>query len=250
MEDKIKIEKATEHHKTEAEHQAQPEESTPATDTKTILIVVGIIIGIFAFSIAGFKLYETYMGGAEVINVDELHKENLQGDLNEEEGYMYNGYSFVYVDGLWWTEVNRFGTLLKIPLHFGAKDVDDIPVTGTLDQAFNKGEIVYIAISPETTNKYYTLGLSELNFNIIKGIDRSIEAACTENNSICDNRTIISCENTQGKPVVELELTNYTNSTGSGKIEFKGSCIKISGQDYELVKAVDKVLLTWYGIMK
>ncbi len=242
MENKIKLEKATEHH--------PEEDSTPVTDTKTILIAVGIIIGIFAFSIVGFKLYEKYAGGAEVINVDDLHKENLNGNLNEKEGYMYNGYSFVYVDGLWWTEVNRFGTLLKIPLHFGAKEVESIPVTGTLDAAFNKGEFVYIAINPETTNKYYTLGLSELNFNIIKGIDRSIEAACTENNSICDNRTIISCEKTLGKPVVELVLTNHTDSANSGKIEFKGSCIRISGQDYELVKAVDKVLLRWYGIMK
>ncbi|MBI4981300.1 hypothetical protein HZC30_07150 [Candidatus Woesearchaeota archaeon] len=241
-EDKIKLEKATEHH--------SEEDSTPVTDTKTILIAVGIIIGIFAFSIVGFKLYEKYFSETQVVNVDDLHKENLQGELNEKEGYMYNGYSFVYVDGLWWTEVNRFGTLLKIPLHFGAKEVESIPVTGTLDSAFNNGELVYIAINPETANKYYTLALSELNFNIIKGIDRSIEAACTENNSICDNRTIVSCENTQGNPVVELALTNYTDSANSGKIEFKGSCIRISGQDYELVKAVDKVLLRWYGIMK
>lgn len=223
--------------------------SEPQTDGKTIAIIIAVIIGIFLFTFLGFKLY-AHFNTAEVINIDELHKDNIAGDLNDEEGYVYNEYSFILVDGLWWTEVDRFGTLLKIPLHFGPKDVESIPIAGMLDPAFNKGEIVYIAINPKTANKYYTLALSELNFNIIKGIDRNIEAACTENDSICDNRTIVSCENTLGKPVVELTLTNYTNSTNSGKVEFKGSCIKISGQDYELVKAVDRVLLRWYGVME
>lgn len=222
----------------------QEEDSSAPTDSKSILIIVALIVGVFAFAIAGLKLYGNYFTSAAVVNVDDLHKENLNGDLNEKEGYMYNGFSFVYADGLWWTEVNRFGTLLKIPLHFSPKEVESIPVTGTLDPAFNQGEVVYIAINPNITNKYYTLALSELNFNIIKGIDKNIVASCTEENYVCENRTIINCQNTQGNPVIELAVENQTG------IQLSGTCMKIFGQDYELVKAVDKVLLQWYGVIK
>ena len=93
-------------------------------------------------------------------------------------------------------------------------------------------------------DKYYTLALSELSFNIVKGLNRSISGTCTKENNICDNRTIVSCNNSQGLPVIELALANETG------IELLGNCLKISGQEYDLVKAVDRLLYQWYGVMK
>jgi len=230
--------------KVEVKKALEPQESiAPVADGKSIVIMLVVVLGVFFFAIAGFKTYD-YFTSAAVINVDDLHNENLQGNLDDKEGYMYNGYSWVYADGLWWTEVDRFGTLLKIPLHFGPKDVEKIPVVGTLSPGFDRGENIYIAVDPNITNKYYTLALSELNFNIIKGVDRNIVTSCTENSSICENRTIINCENTQSLPVIQLVVENVS------KIEFKGTCIKISGSEYELVKAVDRVLMMWYKVIK
>lgn len=218
------------------------EVNAPSADGKVIVIMLLIIVGVFFLAIAGFKTYD-YFNSEKVINVDDLHQENLLGNLDQTEGYMYNGFSWVYADGLWWTELDRFGTLLKVPLHFGPKDVKNISIVGSLSSDFNKGEVVYIAIDPNVTNKYYTLALSELNFNIIKGIDRNIITSCTENSSICDNRTIINCETAQGRPIIQLVVANVT------QVEFKDTCIKISGNGYDLVKAVDRVLMNWYGII-
>jgi hypothetical protein len=213
-------------------------------DGKAIFIMLAVIIGVFALTFAGFKLYDGVTAAA-VIDIDALHQDNLNGDLSEEEGYVYEGYSFVYVDGLWWTEVKPKSTLIKIPLHFGAKQVENISVQGTLDtKGFNNGKEVYIAVDPNIVNKYYTLSLSELTFNIVKGVDRNIITSCTENASICENRTIVNCDSTQGLPVIQLTVANET------KVEYKGTCILISGDDYDLVRATDRVLLKWYGIMK
>jgi len=233
QEEKIEVQKAL-------ESEAQVPEKT---DGKTILLMVAVIVGIFALTFAGFKLYDG-VTAASVINVDDLHQENLAGDLGDDEGYMYNGYSFVLVDGLWWTEVKPKETLIKIPLHFGAKQVENISIVGTLDaKGFNNGKEVYIAVDPNIVNKYYTLSLSELTFNIVKGVDRDIVTSCTENASICENRTIVNCESTQGLPVIQLAVANET------KVEFKGTCILIAGNGYDLVRATDRVLLKWYGIM-
>ena len=219
------------------------EDSSSPGDGKKILIAVIMIIGVFAFSFGGFKVYD-YFTSADVINIDDLHDQNLEGDLDEEEGYMYNGYSFIKVDGLWWTEVLLGNRLVKIPLHFGPKEVEEIEINGNLDPLFNLGDTVHVAIDPTVRDKYYTLALSELSFNIAKGLDRIPEGSCTEENWACDNRTIVSCENNpQNKPVIELNLDEETS------IELIGSCIKISGSEYGIVKAVNRLLYQWYDVM-
>lgn len=211
-------------------------------DGRSIIITIIVLIGIFALSFGGFRIYE-HLTSAAVVNIDDLHQENIAGDLDDEEGYIYNGFSFVKVDGLWWTEMDKFGTLLKVPLHFGPKELTEIEVKGQLSPNFNQGEVVHIAIDPKVRNKYYTLAVSELSFNVVKGLDRLPLGSCTEEGYGCDNRTIISCDNSQNKPVIELVLAEEPG------IELLGTCIKLSGNGYDLVKAVDRLLFQWYGVM-
>jgi len=212
-------------------------------DSKSIIITILIIVGLFALIIISSNVYNSFTG-AEVIDVDELHKKNLEEKLDDEEGYTYNGFSFVKVDGLWWTEVKRLKTLVKIPLHFGPKELEDIPFTGSLSKNFDNGNEIYISINPDVANKFYTLSLTELSFNIAKGINRNPIGACTKKNSACDDREILNCTNTKGKPVVEISLANET------KISAQGTCIKISGEGYDLIKATNRVLYMWYGVMQ
>lgn len=213
-------------------------------DTKSILITVIVLVGVFALFIGGFNFYNGITSAA-VVNVDELHQDNLAGNLDEEEGYVYNGYSFVKADGLWWTEMDKFGTVLKVPLHFGPKEIEDLDIEGEFDPAFNVGEEVYIAIDPNVINKYYTLSVSELSFNVVKGMDRKPVGSCTETGNGCEDRDIISCENNPNNlPVVELALAEEPS------IVVEGTCIKISGREYDIVKATDRLLYQWYGIME
>ena len=222
-----------------------PEKHLPPMG-KNVLILLLVLAGIFILSFGGFTVYHK-ITGAGVVSIDELHQKNLEGDLDEKEGYVYNGYSFIFTDGLWWTEINKFGSLLKIPLHFGPREVEPIVPQGTLHPSFNEGEEMYIAIDPDVVDKYYTLAISELSFNVVKGLDRTPVGSCTKENWACENRTIINCENdslSSGKDVIELALGNET------KIEAKGTCIKVTGSQYELVKAVDRLLYQWYGVIQ
>ena len=128
-------------------------------------------------------------------------------------------------------------------VHFDPKHVIDIPITGVLDPLFNKGDEVYISIDPNIANKFYTLAIAEVSFNIAKGIDRTPVGACTETNEDCKAHEILSCENTQGKPVVELAFGDKE------KVELIGTCIKITGNELALVEAVDRALYKWYGMV-
>jgi len=242
MDEEIKISQTIEEQE-KAQLDQAPEEEIPKGEGKTILIAFLVIVGVVALTIGGWRVYDS-ITAANVINIDDLHAENLEGNLDEEEGYIYNGFSVVKADGMWWTEVNRFGTLVKIPLRYGPKEVEDIPFEGNLDSKFNEGEEVYISISPNVTNRYYSLAISELSFSVLKGISRTPVGAWSEENNWETNHTIISCKNNPDNlPVIELSWQNET------RVDMVGSCILIQGQDEEIAKATEKVLYKWYGVI-
>lgn len=215
------------------------------SDSQRILIAIAVAVVIFAIvlSIGKFSFLDK-VKGTQTLTLDQLHQLNKEGKLDESRGYMYNGYSFVLNDDLWWMEKEIFGTRKHVPLHFGPKQVEDVPIRGQLDPKFNDGGQVYLAIDPEVRNKYYSLALSELSFNLVKGIGREPVGSCTRDNWACENRTIINCQNTSGRPVIELVLANETG------IELSGTCIKISGQEYGIVKAANRALYMWYRVME
>lgn len=226
----------------------EKDETKSFGDNKAIIIGVVAIIAIFAAVIFGFNYYDK-ITAAEVIDIDQLHQDNVAGSLDENEAYFYNGYSFILVDGLWWTEIEvekGSEVLLKVPLHFGPRDFVNVTLSGELSENFNQGDNLYITIDPDVRNQYYSLGLSELSLNVVKGVGRKPVAACTKEDSACEGREIISCDNNPGDlPVVEIVVDEEVES----HIEYIGSCIKITGYEYGIVRAVDLLLLMWYGVI-
>ena len=216
----------------------------PESDTRNIFILIGITVFLFVLVIGGFKFYNSFTS-AGVVSLDQLHQDNLKGELDENmEGYIYRGFSFVKADGLWWTEVDKFGTRLKIPLHFAPKELEEIKLIGQLNPAFNDGVDVYVAIDPKVVSEHYTLAISELSFNLVKGMDRRPIGSCTEEDPACEGREIISCETANGRPVIELAVSEVS------EIEFKDTCVKIKGTGWDLVKEVNRLLYHWYGVME
>ncbi len=223
----------------------QESEDKGRRDARNIAILVVVILGVLAFSLGGFKMMGN-ITGAQVYSVNELHQLNEEGKLDESRGYMYNGFSIVLNEGSWYTQVNRFGTIVVIPLRHHPKEVEDVLIYGQLDESFNKGEEVFIAIDPKVSgNKYYSLAIGELSSNLAKGIGRQPVGSCIEDHEACEGRPIVNCLSTEGKPMVQL-LASKNNQT---EVEYAGTCIKITGDGEDLVKAIDRVLYHWYGIM-
>lgn len=211
-------------------------------DNKTVFLIIGAVIGIFLLFIVGFALYNHFNPAPQTI--DDLHALNYKGDLSEDQGYMYNGHSFVLSDGLWWSEVTRDGRTVKFPVHFGPREVESIPIVGGLSPQFENGTDVYITRDPTIKDGYYNLAISELSFNIAEGIALRPVGACTQQDPVCENRTIVTCDTAAGRPVVEFALSNITQVT------LRDTCILIQGQGYDIVKAVDRLLFNWYNIIK
>ncbi len=211
-------------------------------NTKNLFIIIAVIVGLFVLS---FLVRFVYNPEGDAATIDELHRKNLEGKESE-FNYIYNGFSFVFVDNLWYTQIKRKDeTLLDVPLHFGPRDLEDIPITGEINDKF-KQPTAYITFDPtEDDFKFVALSSAELSLNLARGIEVMPIAACDRNKTAaCIDRPIVTCEN-KDKAIIYLKQTNET-----GEVKLGGNCVEVSGDGWELVKATDRVLLQWYQVMK
>lgn len=212
-------------------------------DSKRLLWLIGIIVGVFAVVFLAKFVYNTQTGAA--VTIDDLHKNNLEGKTSD-ENYIYNGFSFVFMDNLWYTQIKRDDdVLLDVPLHFGPKDLKDVTVKGSINDDFQQSQ-VYITFDPTEENfKFVALSSAELSLNLAKGIEVLPIAACIKDETdACKGRPIVTCDDSD-KAVIYLKKTKE-----KAQVALKGNCVELSGEDWELVKATDRFLLQWYQVMK
>lgn len=158
----------------------------------------------------------------------------------------YNYFNFKKVGPVWETLVVHEEKLLQPSFRFLPEEVETVPVTGKLNKDF-ADDLVYLTFDPLADPKEFqtiTIAVSEMSLNIVKGLERRIEAGCTQQKTeACINRTIIDCSNSE-KSVI------FFNPVGTSEVLLKGNCIELKGSGFDLVKSTDRVLYAWYGILK
>jgi hypothetical protein len=218
------------------------EEFESKRNTKKLLVVISIVIVAFVLFIVAFRV-TTYIRGptGRVVTLDELHRLNIEGKAGEED-YVYNGFSFVYFNGGWYTQAQRGDTLYDIPLHYGPRDVEDIPIAGGLDPGFGADRIIYVSFDPR--DYYVGFAAIELSLNLGKGMEAATKSACDKAYDVdaCKERSVITCDDID-KSVILLKKSNNT------KITYKGKCITVEGDEKGLLRATDNLILRFYGIL-
>ncbi|MEM4368934.1 MAG: hypothetical protein QXU88_01230, partial [Candidatus Woesearchaeota archaeon] len=162
----------------------------------------------------------------------------------------YNQFDFIKSAGSWFTQWQYGKELYTIPFRFNPYEVENVSITGSLDEAFNEANVTFITFDPDTENlTYVALGAAELSISLAQVLGVNLEAACTKNvTGPCTNRTIITCEeaNKRGRAATAVI---YIRESEKPEVVFNGRCVIVQGRQLELVKAVDRLLYKWYGIM-
>ena len=215
-------------------------------DPKNLYKIIGGILLVFILLFAGFRLFA---GPAVVVNtIDDLHELNFQGDLDEDEGYIYEGFSFVKYQGAWFTRFLRKEDqqTYAVQLRYGPKEVDHIPVLGDYSFIPAKFNSTYITFDPLADNlTHIALGAADLSGNLAGIIQVHPIAACTKNETRgCFNRPIVECNPDANQAVM------FFKEDPIASVEQKGSCLIFSGKGFDLIKAVDKWLLHMYGVFQ
>ncbi len=166
--------------------------------------------------------------------------------ITNEPGYetmTYNNFEFTKIGPLWYFQWQQDEQLYTVPLRYNPEEVLDVPITGMFDERFQQ-ENIYLTHDPaEFGLTYIALGASELSLSLATVMGINISAACTANvTEACFDGPIITCDNTN-------EAVIYIREVPESKIVFVGNCAIIQGQGIELLKAVDKLLYMWYGVI-
>ncbi len=161
----------------------------------------------------------------------------------------YDNWEFTKMADMWWFEWQKGENLYTVPLRFNPYEAEEISIRGKINTTkFNSENFVYITfdLSDESNQDFaiLTLAATELTQNIATAINRAPLAACVNNMSdACEGKPIKTCTNTD-EPVI------YMKEGGKAGITLNSNCIVLEGKGFELLKAVDRLLYHWYGIMQ
>jgi len=214
-------------------------------DIKHIAIFLIILLLIFG----SFFAYAKYKKSNEFTDPDAMHKANLEGKLPKELGYIYNGFSFIKIDETtWFTKIivpNVKDGVINLQLRYGPRDLEDVKVSGDINY-ITQFDSAYIAFDPTSENlSGIAIGAADLTANLMKTLNITPVSACTKNETeACATKNIISCIKDPEYPIYFFRLAD------NPALIAKGNCLIIEGNGKDIVKAVDRLVLNWYGVMK
>jgi len=216
-------------------------EKDTGKDTRNLLIVIGAIVLLFMIFLSIRFIYNP----RQLLTIDELHEANMNGEIKEGQGYIYNGYSFITLGGVWYSRVQKGNTIYDVTFNYDPKTVEGIPVEGTISPDFDKDNDLYITFDTNVTGaKYIAVANSGLSTSLIKGFQYNLTASCTNNeSSLCRKTGVVNCGD-ENRSVIYFKESNIT------KITLEENCITIQGYGPEIIKAKDRLLMSWYGIIK
>ncbi|MDA1197175.1 MAG: hypothetical protein O2779_04395 [Nanoarchaeota archaeon] len=216
-------------------------ESKIRSDFIMIAVVIAIVVTLGL--LFGFNRFSD--GPLETI--DDLHDLNQQGKLKKEAGDIYNGFSFVFLDGLWYTQVaSKDGSaLFDVPFHNLPTHVKDVSVSGDLNSTiFDAASEIYVTFDPLGSElQYVALAVGKFDQTLLKAYGKTPKASCNRNETTaCVDRPIVTCNSTSNA-VMSIE---ETDSTG---VVYDDNCIIVRGRGPALVRSMERLLYSLYGIM-
>jgi len=200
--------------------------------TRNSVVIILAVAALVAISFVAYKY---------------LHKEPPQNkpDLT------YNFFEFKKIEGMWHTKWQRDGQLYDVSLRYNPLDVEKVPVSGGMNETFLR-QPFYLTFDPDSNSsnspnntdfKYLALAFSELGLNLARGLGHQVVTACTKNLSeACAGHPIVTCDD-DDKAVFYLRIMEKP------RVTLDGNCLIIEGKELDLIKATDRVLYHFYGIM-
>jgi hypothetical protein len=228
----------------EEEIKPESEESSKKKDhTFIYAIVIIFIILLFIIFLPRFVPPKS-----AIVDLDELHQQNLQGKLSKDKGYIHNGlYSFVYYDNLWNTQLQTANAtrVFDMKFHYRPIDVEDIDIVGELNRsALARYKNFFMTFNPlDEDMNYIGVAIGETDFIMIQVFGKGVISACTHNESdACTDRPIVECNSTSA-PVFYFASEEETN------VLYLNNCIILSGKREDILRATDRMLFDLLGIM-
>lgn len=208
-----------------------------------------IIVIIAILALLGSVIYYSYDFSTPptIETLDDLFDAIASGEIEDPEmGYVHNGFVFVRAqDGTWITRAVINQQEVQIPVHFGPRELVNVTWRGSLNGTFYNSTL-YITFEPNSTQmQYIALSATELSLNFAEALKIYPTAACAYDDPSCLSRPIRTCDSVNSSVVFIKHNENFPD----GRVDLRGNCVVLEGNEWGMVKAVDAFLLEWYGIL-
>ena len=166
-----------------------------------------------------------------------------------EDVYTYNMFKFQKLpDGTWYTESQEGQNLLQIRLRYGARDLENISVYGKITD-FRKYNTVYVVFDP--TAEYFanlSMASSEIQTKFRQHYGMTLLGGWTKPSPKYPNVTvdIVTCASKKDNDSVGVV---FLNQKSPPQVIIDGNCATIQGEGSDIVRAADRFMLGYYGIM-
>lgn len=206
-----------------------------------VLIVISVI------AILVLLIFFAKTSSKKPMTLEEMHLALIRGELSADEGFIYNGFSFVYFNDLWNTQVRSkgYGKTFDIQIRNSPLELEDVIISGDPLHFFGElqSRALYITFDPEDDNlSRVALAGAELSRNLGDVFGIKAYSACTKNvTGICQLRPTITCEDPY--PTIYIKQAEKT------AIIRDKDCIILQGDGEGVVKATERLMLGWYGVM-
>jgi len=167
----------------------------------------------------------------------------------------YNGFHITKgSDDLWHVELTIENTEYDIPLHYHPTELEDIVVWGDPNWFFrllttyglNAAYLTFNPIQPQEGLKYVALASAEISLTMGQVFNVKPIAACLVNEtSACDDRPIVDCSSDDRMVIYIKE--NFNNRTS---ITEDTNCITVEGQGVDVLRAAEKLIYYWLGVVR
>jgi hypothetical protein len=156
----------------------------------------------------------------------------------------YNEFPFEKREGFWWSLWERDGLQFILSLRYNPYETLNVTVEGEVNRKFER-DTIYMTFDPTVDPQtYVALTAAELSLNLAKALGVEVVAACTLNETdACIGRPIVNC----GDENISVILLQETNDTAT--LTFHEECLEVKGNELEMVRAADRALYTFYGII-
>lgn len=207
--------------------QEQPESNNDSKSTLYFIVAVVVLLAI----------------GAAIFFMSKNPSENT-----DYQKVTYNGFEFeLHPDvGLWSTQWQNEGQVYNLRLHYNPYQVENVSISG--DEGWNAGSQTFLTFDPEGKElRYVALAATELALSLQNTFGITPIAACTVNatGTECASRPIVNCTS-----MPENSSVIYVRSSGPAEVILEGSCATMQGDGIEVVRAAEKAIYQWYGIIR
>ncbi|MBI4738450.1 hypothetical protein HY772_02625 [Candidatus Woesearchaeota archaeon] len=218
------------------------EQERDTKTTRNFVIAIGLLLLLLAAVFASRFFFGEQNVTGHVVTIDDLHQQNVVEKLNPKEGYMYNGFSFVKFNDVWNTQLAKGNTIYDLTFNNDPKSTENVSITGKLDPDYFKDKNVFITFDPLGKDlKHVAVANYGFSRSLAVAFDYNLSAGCTREDN-CAGYPIYTCDD-EDKSVVYFKEANET------AIVYDDNCVIVQGKGSELVRAKDRLLMRWYGIM-